>query len=144
VNESNKNMSKRCCTIRMWIKQPTLNRTMMSRQGTEERKRSQRQPRRGSTMADRQISNIVPLAQHTCPTQTPPGTLKTWILLFITVKSAYKESAYKELPVIRNWFHSTIFSKELVFYTFIRNSGCKEHIFMVLMSSLYAAFTVVH
>jgi len=77
VDVSKENMSKRCCTIRMWIKQPTLNRTMMRRQGTEERKRSQRQPRRGSTMADRQISNIVPLAQHTCPTQTPSGTLKT-------------------------------------------------------------------
>jgi len=24
---------------------------------------------------------------------------------YITVESAYKESAYKELPVIRNWFY---------------------------------------
>ena len=31
-------------------------------------------------------------------------------------------------------FHSPIFTKELVQYTFIRNSGYMEHIFMVLVS----------
>jgi len=41
-------------------------------------------------------------------------------------------SGYKELIFI-----SPIFTKELVPYTFIRKSGYKEHIFIVLMSSLY-------
>jgi len=50
-----------------------------------------------------------------------------------TIKSAYKKPAYKELLVIWNWFS---FTKELVRYTFIRNLGYKEHIFMVPMSSL--------
>ena len=34
------------------------------------------------------------------------------------IQSAYKESAYKELPVQRTDFHPPIFSKELVHYTF--------------------------
>ena len=53
-----------------------------------------------------------------------------------TVKSGYKEPAYKELPVIRNWFSLPIFSKELVHNTFKKNFGYKEHIFIVPMSSL--------
>jgi len=54
----------------------------------------------------------------------------------ITLESAYKEPAYKELPVKRNWFYFSMFLKELVLYTFIRNSGYKEQFFMVPMSSL--------
>ena len=54
-----------------------------------------------------------------------------------TVKSAYKEPAYKELQVILGTdFHFPIFTSELVHYAFIRNIGYKEHIFMVPMSSL--------
>ena len=47
-----------------------------------------------------------------------------------TVKSAYKEPTYYKD------FHSLIFTKGLVHYTFIRNFSYKEQIFMVLMSSL--------
>ncbi|KAH3736502.1 hypothetical protein DPMN_043072 [Dreissena polymorpha] len=39
---------------------------MMAKQGIEDRARSHLQPSRGITMADRVISNIVPVAQHTC------------------------------------------------------------------------------
>jgi len=53
-----------------------------------------------------------------------------------TVKSAYNEPAYKELLLIRNWFSFPNFSKELGQYTFTRNSGYKEHICMVPISSL--------
>ena len=53
-----------------------------------------------------------------------------------TVKSAYKEPAYKELLVIRNWFLFPSLYTYLVRYTFIRNSGYKEHVFLVLISSI--------
>jgi len=56
-----------------------------------------------------------------------------------TVKSTYKEPAY--IIIWNFWllgtdFHSPIFTKELVHYKFIRNSGYEEHNFMVPMSYL--------
>ena len=42
----------------------------------------------------------------------------------------------------KNRFHSPVFSKELAYYTFIRNFGYKEQFFMVKMSSLKANFIV--
>ena len=57
------------------------------------------------------------------------------LILIITVKSAYREHAYTEHPDITD-FHSLIFTKELVQYTFIRNSGYKKYISMVPISSL--------
>jgi len=53
-----------------------------------------------------------------------------------TVTSAYKKPAYNKLLVIRNWFLFPNLNTSLVRYTFIRNSGYKEHIFLVPMSSL--------
>ena len=48
------------------------------------------------------------------------------------------KSAYKELPVIRKCFlFPNLLAKTPVHYTFIRNSGYKEQIFMVLMISFY-------
>jgi len=45
-----------------------------------------------------------------------------------TVKSAYKEPAYKELSVIRNWIMFPKRKISLVGYTFKKNSGYNEHI----------------
>jgi len=56
-------------------------------------------------------------------------------MLWCTVKSADKERAYKELPIIKNWFSFPILTMEVVHYTFIRNSGYKEQ--MVRMIFLY-------
>ena len=53
----------------------------------------------------------------------------------VVQKSAYKEPAYKELLVIRNWFLFPNLYTSLVCYTLIRNSCYKEHI--LLVSSLY-------
>ena len=53
-----------------------------------------------------------------------------------TVKPAYKEPAYKEFPIMSNWFSFPIFTMELVHYTFIRSCGYEEQIFIVPMSSL--------
>jgi len=39
-------------------------------------------------------------------------------------------------------FHSPIFTKEPHHYAFIRNSGYKEDMFVVPLSSLLAGFTV--
>jgi len=52
-----------------------------------------------------------------------------------TVKTDYEEPAYTEPLVIGNWFHSPIFTKELVNSTFISN-GYMEQIFKVPISSL--------
>ena len=52
-----------------------------------------------------------------------------------TVEFAYKEPTYKEIPVIRNLFSFSNLSKELVYYTLIRNSVYKNIYFTVPMSS---------
>jgi len=58
-------------------------------------------------------------------------------------ESAYKDSANKELLFIRNIFSfPNLYQETSPLYTFIRNSGYKEHIFMVPISSLKADFTV--
>jgi len=44
----------------------------------------------------------------------PVPQLSIVIIYNCTVKSGYKEPAYKELSVIRNWLSIPIFSKELV------------------------------
>jgi len=46
--------------------------------------------------------------------------------LITTVKSAYKEIAYYEHPVTKEWVHNT----------FLNNPGHKEHMFMVPSCSL--------
>jgi len=47
-----------------------------------------------------------------------------------SVKSAYKEPLIKNIQLYKELI---FIPKELVHYTFIRNSSYKEHIFMVLM-----------
>jgi len=62
-----------------------------------------------------------------------------------TVKYVNKEPAYVEHSVIRSDIHSPVFTKELVEYTFRRNSGYKELIFFkVRTSSVLANLTVFH
>ena len=75
------------------------------------------------------------------------GVFSSVLLHFLTVsiyrKSAYKEPAYKELPVMRNWFSFPILTKALVSNTFIRNSCYKEqkcswsHVHEYLISGFY-------
>jgi len=61
------------------------------------------------------------------------------------VRQGIQNNLLTRNPLIKNFwletdFHSPIFTSELVHYTFIRNSGYKEQIFMVPMSSLKADF----
>ena len=60
-------------------------------------------------------------------------------LICITAKSPYKEPAYMELPVIKNWFSFPNQYKETnsdSIYIFIMNYGYKEQMFMIQTSSL--------
>jgi len=59
------------------------------------------------------------------------------------IKSPYKEPAYKEHLVIRNWFAFPNLFKGIDYYMFIRNTVYKEQISMLSMSSFKADFTVV-
>jgi len=72
--------------------------------------------------------------QSTLNEETTPLILSYEVYKY-TVKSTYKEPAFKRIPVIKN-FIPPIFTKELFHYTFtlIRHSGYIEKICMVLMS----------
>ena len=61
----------------------------------------------------------------------------------ITVESAYKEPAYKELPVIRNWFYFPELYQGTSSLHVYKELRLKEQFFMGPMGFLYADFTVI-
>jgi len=67
-----------------------------------------------------------------------------------TEKSAYTEPALRNFRLEGTDFHSPIFTKELVYYTFIRNTSYKKHNYFhdpdeFLISGLYCLhFVFMH
>jgi len=80
-------------------------------------------------------SYIYSLLVYTMKLKKPKSAFCNLITIFSvhnvnTEKSIYKEPTYKELLVIRNWFYSPIFTKDLVYYMFgkkIRYKGTDFH-----------------
>jgi len=79
---------------------------------------------------NKQKSSLRATLSHSVPTKRFFAQILKFINKYTVISANYTKPAYNELLPIRNWFSFPNFRKELVLYTFIRNSGIKKHIFM--------------